>query len=800
MDALTSIEQVLKKHVPECDIAFMALGTTKSDVSTMGAFEFHKLNLDVPKRFLKAMFNMQVLRIALLSHPTASAKGRGNRYVSVKADLLQYLRRLQSQAGSHAPGVSVFNVPFMLTDEKDHAGMNGSVSKKDMIRERAALKLGFSPAKAVHVRDVAKAMVADALENIAIAELQQRDDDRTTGMYDGSVTGSQFDESERNLQQHAPSSPHFSQQSVPLSNTPPFHSGVHVAPDIGSQHPPILEDLHSSGSSGSGSEIHGSRGSSYRGGASGDAPLEGLPLGGSRMGASILEAAHMEDLDAERLRFEGSEMYDSLLPAPYPRPSYSGSPLPPSYRDGIHLKGMDCGGSQLDGSKFEGSQYETSQSESHGFQAGPSSHYNSASGFKSRPNTRWVELNGRQIVNLANETRYMQRQQNIEKRQRRAIPPDERISGYARQQGVFHDAKLSQPPESGTYSPVARPRTESTRRSAVESLSMFDEHVQPQLHDAALSGSRDSVVSGGSPLHDEFLENGGDGRTHHQAPIQPSGSSGDQPSLSPTPSSEPAYVLDSNYAGSTTQYFGSQQPDLDAGAGSVESLAEQLRRHLTYMSDNHVLPDVPYSGFPRSSRRRELTHSHSSPTDNLNSSAPQVSDHPSSRRQSSPIDGGGGTAVERQVFSKSSSFRSTGSPQISQTKRSLRRENTTPSHPSRHHGAYGISASPYPIYPVGSSGQHKQSFYDQENNLDMMRMEQGGYADHSASRGRRKHERTKPSSVTTQLAILAGKVIAATDRPSARRRQQATIPQNENYDSQPVRGNGDMRAAGKTTI
>lgn len=171
LDSPDHVEETVSRYIPQCDIAFCVSGCGKKDMATMGAYRYHKTNLDIPRRFIHEMFSVGVERIALLSHAQASPSARGSEFLRVKGELEQILRELQMEAREHAPGATLFKVPLLLTNMKDASGVRGSsITKRDRATQTAAHKLELSPSQAVHVRDVAKAMVADVFYKLDMAE------------------------------------------------------------------------------------------------------------------------------------------------------------------------------------------------------------------------------------------------------------------------------------------------------------------------------------------------------------------------------------------------------------------------------------------------------------------------------------------------------------------------------------------------------------------------------------------------------------------------------------------------------
>lgn len=134
----------------------------------MDAYRFHSINFDIPVRFVREMFRLGASRIAILSHAGASPAAKSP-FLRIKGELELALRRLQAEPFENVSGITLFKVPLLLTNMKDQNGLKGvDIAKKHQIAQTAALKFSFGPSRAVHVRDLAKAMVADALEKLDV--------------------------------------------------------------------------------------------------------------------------------------------------------------------------------------------------------------------------------------------------------------------------------------------------------------------------------------------------------------------------------------------------------------------------------------------------------------------------------------------------------------------------------------------------------------------------------------------------------------------------------------------------------
>eukprot|EP00177_Eucheuma_denticulatum_P004440 GFKZ01008065.1.p1 GENE.GFKZ01008065.1~~GFKZ01008065.1.p1 ORF type:complete len:744 (+),score=91.48 GFKZ01008065.1:133-2364(+) len=163
LDSLDNIDQIVKTKIPPVQLAFCCLGSSKQDHSRLGPYAFRKLNYDIPRRFLYHIFKTEVQRIGILSHAQANIAARAE-FLKVKGELVANVMQLLRHAGRHAPSVVLLRVPLLLTNLKDTNGLHGyKISRLDEIKQKAALRFEMGPTQAVHVRDVAKAMVADVI-------------------------------------------------------------------------------------------------------------------------------------------------------------------------------------------------------------------------------------------------------------------------------------------------------------------------------------------------------------------------------------------------------------------------------------------------------------------------------------------------------------------------------------------------------------------------------------------------------------------------------------------------------------
>lgn len=173
---LDYLERTVSSSIPEVDLAFHCLCTPRHVVPTLGAYLFHKLNFDIPLRFLHEMAQLSAHSVAIISHPSASPTSRSH-YLRVKGELVKSAERIVETLFPNSPRLAVFNVPALMADprrpledhEIDHMH-NGirpaSLSPMDRIKQRVALKHDPDSVRPLRVRDIASAMVADAIDSI----------------------------------------------------------------------------------------------------------------------------------------------------------------------------------------------------------------------------------------------------------------------------------------------------------------------------------------------------------------------------------------------------------------------------------------------------------------------------------------------------------------------------------------------------------------------------------------------------------------------------------------------------------
>lgn len=174
--SLDYLERSIASSVPKADLAFYCLCSPRHAVPSLGAYLFHKLNYDIPLRFLHEMTRLSAHSVALFSHPSATVNSR-SQFLRVKAELVQAANDLQEASFPHVPRFAFFLVPTLISHSKrphihhatDHA-YNGvlppPLSALDRFKQKAVLKHDPDAVRPLLARDVAVAVVEDALDSV----------------------------------------------------------------------------------------------------------------------------------------------------------------------------------------------------------------------------------------------------------------------------------------------------------------------------------------------------------------------------------------------------------------------------------------------------------------------------------------------------------------------------------------------------------------------------------------------------------------------------------------------------------
>lgn len=173
---LDYLERTIAAYVTKADLAFCCLCSPRHAVPSLGAYLFHKLNFDIPLRFLHEMTRLSAHSVALFAHPAAMPNAR-SQFLRVKGELMEAARNLQETTFPDVPRIVFLLVPTLISHVKrphihhatDHA-YNGvlprPLSALDRLKQRAVLKHDPDVVRPLLARDVAAAMVADAIDSV----------------------------------------------------------------------------------------------------------------------------------------------------------------------------------------------------------------------------------------------------------------------------------------------------------------------------------------------------------------------------------------------------------------------------------------------------------------------------------------------------------------------------------------------------------------------------------------------------------------------------------------------------------
>lgn len=166
-------------------VAFCCMGTAKPDGCV--PVEFHRVNFNLPLRFVTKVLEGHIMRVSVLSvkdadmgglflSPTAKLRGiMEEAIMNLWED--DFFRTLFIRKQLE-PGVVFFQAPLMITDglqaEGEWRGLHGldsgRVSRKELAKQRAALRFGLSAAFAMRSGNVAKAMVSEARDFVLLSD------------------------------------------------------------------------------------------------------------------------------------------------------------------------------------------------------------------------------------------------------------------------------------------------------------------------------------------------------------------------------------------------------------------------------------------------------------------------------------------------------------------------------------------------------------------------------------------------------------------------------------------------------
>lgn len=144
------LEKALAR-ITECDIAFCVMSTERHASSSMPRPTFSAINYGAPVRFIRRMFELGVLHVAVLSHINADSETRSEFY-NLKADLEGFVRDFRREAAEFSPIISLFKMP-------SHVMAASASSSRATSRDPKGHDMDPS---IVQVNEVAAAMQIDA--------------------------------------------------------------------------------------------------------------------------------------------------------------------------------------------------------------------------------------------------------------------------------------------------------------------------------------------------------------------------------------------------------------------------------------------------------------------------------------------------------------------------------------------------------------------------------------------------------------------------------------------------------------
>lgn len=121
--------RVTLAKIPEADLAFCALGTERGAQNRIGITRFRTYNVDGPRRFVRGMFKLGVLYIAVLSHVKAD-KDEKSELFRARGELEEHVKAWRREAGDFSPFISIFKVSNMVGQYGGALSSSGHRSKR----------------------------------------------------------------------------------------------------------------------------------------------------------------------------------------------------------------------------------------------------------------------------------------------------------------------------------------------------------------------------------------------------------------------------------------------------------------------------------------------------------------------------------------------------------------------------------------------------------------------------------------------------------------------------------------------
>lgn len=160
---LDKLEIVFDKEIPECDLAFCCLSTSRNAYTEMGNHRFRSINYEIPRRFVQKAFDLGVLHVSLLSHASADPSSR-TLFMQMRGELESDVKKLRKEAADFSPYISIFKINS-VSSQPQYAPANGMRRRpsSEHLVEKLSSKLGNDARHKIHISELAVAMLVDSL-------------------------------------------------------------------------------------------------------------------------------------------------------------------------------------------------------------------------------------------------------------------------------------------------------------------------------------------------------------------------------------------------------------------------------------------------------------------------------------------------------------------------------------------------------------------------------------------------------------------------------------------------------------
>lgn len=154
--------------IPEADVAFCALGTERGAQNSIGMTRFRTQNYEAPSKFVRAMFELGVLYVGVLSHANANRDGKSELY-RMRGELESSIKKLRKEAGEFSPCISLFKVENMVSH------LSSSSSKKSRHAEDVEFAEVATAMRVDAVRKSTRKKLSDPKKRVKHEELDFQD-------------------------------------------------------------------------------------------------------------------------------------------------------------------------------------------------------------------------------------------------------------------------------------------------------------------------------------------------------------------------------------------------------------------------------------------------------------------------------------------------------------------------------------------------------------------------------------------------------------------------------------------------